>query len=69
LIEQPPIYGNLSAKENLKVHITLLNLPNSRINEVLELVDLLETDKKQAANFSTGMKQRFSTTDIEKLVW
>jgi len=58
LIEQPPIYGNLSAKENLKVHTALLNLPDSRINEVLELVDLLGTEKKRAVNFSTGMKQR-----------
>lgn len=58
LIEQPPIYGNLTAVENLKVHTTLLNLPDSRIDEVLEIVDLNNTGKKKAANFSMGMKQR-----------
>lgn len=58
LIEQPPIYGNLSAKENLKVHTTLLGLPDSRIEEVLALVDLSGTGKKRASSFSTGMKQR-----------
>lgn len=58
LIEQPPIYGNLTAKENLKVHTTLLGLPNKRIHEVLEIVDLTDTGDKQAKNFSLGMKQR-----------
>lgn len=58
LIENPPIYGNLSAKENLKVHTITLGLPDSRIQEVLELVDLKSTGKKKAGNFSMGMKQR-----------
>ncbi|MBU3178583.1 lantibiotic protection ABC transporter ATP-binding protein [Clostridium estertheticum] len=58
LIEQPPIYGNLTAHENLKVHTTLLGLPDHRISEVLEIVDLTNTEKKQAKHFSMGMKQR-----------
>ncbi|AKN31015.1 lantibiotic ABC transporter ATP-binding protein [Clostridium carboxidivorans P7] len=58
LIEQPPIYGNLTAKENLKVHTTLLGLPDKRIREVLKIVDLTDTSDKQAKNFSMGMKQR-----------
>lgn len=58
LIEQPPIYGNLTAQENLKVHTTLLGLPDHRILEVLEIVDLINTGKKQARHFSMGMKQR-----------
>jgi ABC-2 type transport system ATP-binding protein len=58
LIEQPPIYGNLTAKENLKVHTTLLGLPDKRIHEVLKIVDLTDTGDKQAKNFSMGMKQR-----------
>ncbi|RMD02202.1 lantibiotic protection ABC transporter ATP-binding subunit [Clostridium autoethanogenum] len=58
LIEQPPIYGNLTAEENLKVHTTLLGLPNKRIKEVLKIVDLTDTGKKEAKNFSMGMKQR-----------
>lgn len=58
LIESPPLYNNLTAFENLKVHTTMLDLPDSRINEVLELVDLCNTGKKRAGQFSMGMKQR-----------
>lgn len=58
LIESPPLYGNLTAVENLKVHTTILNLPDSRIQEVLQTVDLTTTGKKRAGQFSMGMKQR-----------
>lgn len=58
LIEHPPVYGNLSARDNLKVHTTLLGLPDSRIKEVLGIVGLANTGKKRAAGFSMGMKQR-----------
>lgn len=57
-IEQPPIYENLSARENLKVRTLLYNLPKSRIEEVLEIVQLTNTGKKKAGKFSMGMKQR-----------
>lgn len=58
LIESPPLYNNLTAFENLKVHSTLLGLPDSRIQEVLKMVDLCDTGKKRAGQFSMGMKQR-----------
>jgi lantibiotic transport system ATP-binding protein len=58
LIETPPIYENLTAFENLKVRALLYNLPNSRIKEVLEIVDLTNTGKKKSGQFSMGMKQR-----------
>lgn len=58
LIESPALYGNLTAVENLKVHTKLMNLPDSRIHEVLETVDLRTTGKKRSAQFSMGMKQR-----------
>ncbi|WP_455543666.1 lantibiotic protection ABC transporter ATP-binding protein [Intestinibacter sp.] len=58
LIEQPPIYENLSARENLKVRTLLYDLPESRIDEVLEIVQLTDTGKKKAGKFSMGMKQR-----------
>lgn len=58
LIENAPIYSNLTAKENLKVHTTILGLPNRRIGEVLEIVGLKDTGKKSAGKFSMGMKQR-----------
>lgn len=58
LIESPPLYENLTARENLRVRTTLLGLPEPRIDEVLSIVDLTHTDKKRAGQFSTGMKQR-----------
>ncbi|MEA0554542.1 lantibiotic protection ABC transporter ATP-binding protein [Lysinibacillus irui] len=58
LIETPPLYENLTAKENLKVRTVALGLPQSRIEEVLEIVDLTNTGKKRAGQFSLGMKQR-----------
>lgn len=58
LIESPALYGNLTAVENLLVHTKLMGLPKERIYEVLETVDLKDTGKKLAAQFSMGMKQR-----------
>ena len=51
-------YGNLSARENLLVRTTALGLPESRIGQVLETVELTDTGKKKAGKFSLGMKQR-----------
>ncbi|MBI6875172.1 lantibiotic protection ABC transporter ATP-binding protein [Clostridium aciditolerans] len=58
LIESAPLYENLTARENLKVRTTVLGLPDDRIDEVLHIVDLENTGKKQAHQFSMGMKQR-----------
>ena len=58
LIEMPPLYENLTARENLKVRTTLLGLPDNRMDEVLEVVRLTDTGKKRAGQFSLGMKQR-----------
>ncbi|BCN30804.1 lantibiotic protection ABC transporter ATP-binding protein [Anaeromicropila herbilytica] len=58
LIESPPLYENLTARENLKVRTIMLGLNESRIDEVLEIVDLTNTGKKKSGQFSLGMKQR-----------
>ena len=58
LIETPPLYGNLTARENLRVRTTLLGIPDERIDEVLRTVDLAGTGSKRAGQFSMGMKQR-----------
>lgn len=58
LIERPPLYGNLTARENLLVRTTTLGLSERRIDEVLAIVDLQNTGKKKARQFSMGMKQR-----------
>lgn len=58
LIEAPPLYYNLTAYENMKLRALLYGLEDSRIEEVLKLVDLENTGRKKAGKFSTGMKQR-----------
>ena len=58
LIESPSLYGNLTAEENLTVYTKLLGIPKTRIKEVLDIVDLKNTGKKRASQFSMGMKQR-----------
>lgn len=58
LIESPPIYENLSARENLKVRSLLIGADKKRIDEVLHTVALENTGKKKAGRFSLGMKQR-----------
>ncbi len=58
LVEQPPLYPNLTARENLRVRTTLLGLPETRIDEVLHEVGLTDTGAKRAGRFSMGMRQR-----------
>lgn len=58
LIETPPLYENLSAVENLEVRAKLLNIPKTRIDKVLKMVDLQNTGRKKAGQFSMGIKQR-----------
>lgn len=58
LIESPPLYENLSARENLKVRTKLLNIPEKRIEEVLDTVGLKDTGRKKTGQFSMGIKQR-----------
>jgi ABC-type multidrug transport system ATPase subunit len=60
LIEQPSLYGHLTARENLEVYRSIYHAPKERISEVLNLVGLANTGKKKAKQFSLGMKQRLS---------
>ena len=58
LIESPSYYGHLTAKENLKIYATLLNIPNSNIDKVLQIVRLDKQLNKKTSKYSLGMKQR-----------
>ncbi|KNZ40336.1 lantibiotic protection ABC transporter ATP-binding protein [Acetobacterium bakii] len=58
LIENPGIYPNLTAMENLGLACTLYELPRSRAEEVLAIIGLENPGKKKVRNFSMGMKQR-----------
>lgn len=57
-IETPPVYGNLTAYENLKVKAILLGVKEERIREVLDIAGLADTGNKRAGQFSLGMRQR-----------
>ena len=61
IVETPSIYKNMSAKDNLTTQASLLNITDlSKVDKVLDIVGLgyLINDKKQAGNFSLGMRQR-----------
>jgi ABC-type multidrug transport system ATPase subunit len=60
LIEQPSLYGHLTARENLEVYRRIYGADKSRIEATLGLVDLAGTGSKKAKQFSLGMKQRLS---------
>lgn len=58
LIENPGLYKNCTAYENLKRFSIIYGGNDSDIKDILELVGLADTGKKKAGKFSLGMKQR-----------
>lgn len=58
IIENPAIYPNLTAYENLEILTTLLGIDKARIDHVLKLVGLDKTGNKLSKDFSLGMRQR-----------
>lgn len=58
LVESPSYYGHLTAYENLEVLRRLLEVPKSRIDEVLAIVRLTKEAGRPVKGFSLGMKQR-----------
>ena len=60
LIENPSLYDQLNAYENLKIFCLLHNTSPDRINKVLQLLNLETVGSKKVAQFSLGMKQRLA---------
>lgn len=58
LVESPSYYGHLTARENLEIIRTILQVPKSRIEEVLQIVRLEKDADREVKGFSLGMKQR-----------
>lgn len=59
LIEDPGLYGSMTAFDNLKAKCLGYGVKgDAYINELLERVGLANVGKKKARNFSLGMKQR-----------
>ena len=57
-IESPSFYANLTGKENLDINRRILGLPQSTVDDALELVGLSEFGNRLAKKYSLGMKQR-----------
>lgn len=59
IVENPSIYLNMTAEENMRQQCIILGLPDySCIPDILKLVGLENAGKKKAKNFSLGMRQR-----------
>ncbi len=59
IIENPALYPDMTARENLEIHRIQCGIPDKTcIDKVLQTVKLTDTGKKKAKNFSLGMKQR-----------
>jgi len=58
LVEYPSYYGHLTAVENLEAIRRILDVPKTRIAQVLETVGLTKDAKRPVKGFSLGMKQR-----------
>ena len=60
-IENPALYMDMTARQNLEVIRIEKGIPGTRdIDKVLAMVNLSDTGKKKVKNFSLGMKQRLA---------
>jgi ABC-type multidrug transport system ATPase subunit len=60
IIERPNFYPYLSAEKNLEIVAQIKGVDNSKIDEKLKLVGLLDRKKDKFSTFSLGMKQRLA---------
>ncbi|MFO8235716.1 MAG: ABC transporter ATP-binding protein [Bacteroidales bacterium] len=58
LIEESNFYPYLTLKDNLKIVAKIRNVPESDINKVLGLTNLLKRKYSRFANLSSGLKKR-----------
>lgn len=58
LLEAHGFYGNLSGRENLDLTRTLLDLPRTEIDRVLEVVEMTANAGRRVSDYSLGMRQR-----------
>jgi ABC-2 type transport system ATP-binding protein len=58
LIEAPAFYPSLSGRTNLEVLAHLGGHPRSRVDQLLELVELADRARDPVRKYSQGMKQR-----------
>jgi ABC-type multidrug transport system ATPase subunit len=58
MIESPAFYPYLSGLDNLRLLAEYAEVPRARIQEVLQLVDLVDRARDRFSAYSLGMKQR-----------
>jgi len=60
IIESPNFYPSMSAEDNLKLVCQIKEVDYSRIDVVLDIVDLQDRKKDHFKSYSLGMKQRLA---------
>ena len=60
IIESPNFYPSMSAEDNLKLVCKIKEVDYSRIDVVLDIVNLLDRKKDPFKSYSLGMKQRLA---------
>jgi ABC-2 type transport system ATP-binding protein len=60
VLDSRGFHGGLTGRQNLKVMAAAAKIKDSRVDEVLKLVDLEGAANKRAKGYSLGMKQRLS---------
>ena len=60
VLDSRGFHPSLSGRKNLQVVAAAAGISDSRVDEVLELVELTQAANKRMKNYSLGMKQRLS---------
>jgi ABC-2 type transport system ATP-binding protein len=60
VMQSPAVYTDLSARENLRYFARVLGAPAARVEEMLELVQLVEHADRPVSNLSGGQRARVS---------
>jgi ABC-2 type transport system ATP-binding protein len=60
VLEASDFHPGRSGRNHLRVLATATGIPRSRVDEVLEIVDLKEAAGRRAGGYSLGMRQRLS---------
>ncbi|KJB88814.1 bacitracin ABC transporter ATP-binding protein [Paenibacillus sp. E194] len=58
LVEYPSYYAHLTGRDNLEAIRRIIDVPKSRIDEVLAIVRLTNDSNRPVKGYSLGMKQR-----------
>lgn len=60
VLDSRGFHPTLTGKQNLRVAAAAAGIPDSRVDEVLEMVELKDAAGKRMKNYSLGMKQRLA---------